>query len=242
MSTPNILILEGDEEAAAELQSSLELEGYDVAVQAGGTVGLAAARSPEWDLLITASEVNGRDHLAFIGSLRREERRLPILVLASDGSVDEQVRALRAGADDWVPRPWSDLELVARVEALLRRARRYGNGASSGPSTRGSGPEAPRRIVFSDVEVRPAHRVVLKGGDPVALTPKELDLLLALIERGGAVAPRRELLSQVWGYPESVRSRTLDTHMSELRRKLEDDPSTPRHLLTVRKVGYRWAP
>jgi two-component system, OmpR family, alkaline phosphatase synthesis response regulator PhoP len=240
MSAPNILILEEDEEAAGELQSSLELEGYEVMVQAGGPVGLAAARSPEWDLLITASEVKGRDHLAFIDSLRREERRLPILVLASDGSMDEQVRALRAGADDWVPRPWGDLELVARVEALLRRARRYSNGASD-PSTNGSRPDEPRRIFFSDVEVRPAHRVVLKGGEPVSLTPKELDLLLALIQRDGAVATRGELLSQVWGYPASVRSRTLDTHMSELRRKLENDPSTPRHLITVRKVGYRWA-
>lgn len=240
MSAPNILILEGDEAAAADLQSSLELEGYEVAVQGGGPVGRAAARSPEWDLLITASEVNGRDHLAFIDSLRREERRLPILVLASNGSTDEQVRALRAGADDWVPRPWGELELVARVEALLRRARQFQEPPTD-VSSNGTEPDEPSRITFSDVEVRPAHRVVLKSGDPVPLTPKELDLLLALVERNGVVATRRELLSEVWGYPPSVRSRTLDTHMSELRRKLEDDPSTPRHLITVRKVGYRWA-
>jgi two-component system, OmpR family, response regulator len=165
MSAPNILILEGDEEVAADLQSSLELEGYEVAVQAGGPVGLAAARSPDWDLLITASEVEGRDHLAFIDSLRRDEHQLPILVLASDGSTDEQVRALRAGADDWVPRPWSDLELVARVKALLRRARQFRDAGSSN----GRGPDEPRR-------------------------------------------------------------------------KVETDPSVPRHLLTVRKVGYRWSP
>ena len=151
---------------------------------------------------------------------------MPILILTARGEEADKVRGLRLGADDYVTKPFGVLELLARVEALLRRTAPPGDGAGE--------PEE-----FGVVEVIPASRTVLRNGKPVALTPKEFDLLLALLRRGGAVVSRMELLTEVWGYSAAVLSRTVDTHVAELRRKLETDPAAPHHILTVRKAGYR---
>ena len=139
------------------------------------------------------------------------------------------MRGLRLGADDYVTKPFGVLELLARVEALFRRASPRGNGSVP--------PAAVER--FGEVEVVTASRTVIRRGGPVTLTPKEYDLLLALVRRNGACATRVELLTEVWGYSAEVMSRTVDTHVAELRRKLEPDPANPKHILTVRKTGYR---
>jgi len=139
------------------------------------------------------------------------------------------VRALRLGADDYVTKPFGLLELLARVEALLRRARESRSSADL--------PDAVER--FGDVEVRPASRVVTRGGAAVDLAPKEFELLMALLRAKGAVVTRLQLLEQVWSYSPDVVSRTVDTHVGELRRKLEADPANPEYILTARKVGYR---
>jgi DNA-binding response OmpR family regulator len=139
---------------------------------------------------------------------------------------------LRLGADDYVTKPFGLLELLARVDALLRRATR--TEAGSRPDG-----DRPAALRFGQVEVDPANRVVTLRGRPVELAPMEFDLLIALLGRDGSVVSRLALLREVWGYSEDVVSRTVDTHIAELRRKLEADPSTPRHILTVRKAGYR---
>ncbi|MFW6079855.1 MAG: winged helix-turn-helix domain-containing protein, partial [Gemmatimonadota bacterium] len=141
-----------------------------------------------------------------------------------------KVTGFRLGADDYVTKPFGVLELLARVEAILRRAGR-------GDAVEGDRGRVER---FGDIEVDAAARTVRRNGEDLALTPKEFDLLLALIRRRGAVASRLELMRDVWGHRAAVVSRTVDTHIAELRRKLEDDPSEPRHLLTVRKAGYRF--
>jgi DNA-binding response OmpR family regulator len=169
----------------------------------------------------------GMDGYRVLKTLRAEGRQMPILILTARGEEADKVRGLRLGADDYVTKPFGVLELLARVEALLRRTAPPG-GAGAGP------PEQ-----FGAVEVVPASRTVLRNGRAVALTPKEFDLLLALVRRRGAVASRMELLTEVWGYSAAVLSRTVDTHVAELRRKLEADPAAPDHILTVRKAGYR---
>jgi DNA-binding response OmpR family regulator len=156
-----------------------------------------------------------------------------VLILTARGEEADKVRGLRLGADDYVTKPFGVLELLARVEALLRRA---GNGAMGG--ARGKSPVER----FGDVELDPSTRTVTRTGKAVYLTPMEFDLLCALLRRRGAVASRLELMREVWGHQAAVLSRTVDTHVAELRRKLEPDPTNPRHILTVRKAGYRLQP
>ncbi len=221
-----ILVVEDNPDLAYGLRNNLEIEGYDVDVVEDGTEGLAQARTGGPDLIILDLMLPGMDGYRVLRALRDEGRRMPILILTARGEEADKVRGLRLGADDYVTKPFGVLELLARVEALLRRTAPPGEGA--GPPER-----------FGTVDVIPASRSVMRDGQPVALTPKEFDLLLALLRRSGAVATRMDLLTEVWGYSASVLSRTVDTHVAELRRKLEHDPAAPQHILTVRKAGYR---
>jgi DNA-binding response OmpR family regulator len=164
------------------------------------------------------------DGFRVLKALRAEDEAPPILILTARGEETDKVRGLRMGADDYVTKPFGLLELLARVEALLRRTQ---------PGT------ARRLETFGEVEVEVAARAVRKSGLGVELAPKEFDLLLALLAADGAAVSRLDLLRRVWGYPSAVVTRTVDTHVAELRRKLEDDPARPSHVLTVRKLGYR---
>ncbi len=221
-----ILVVEDNPDLAYGLRNNLEIEGYDVDVVDDGVQGLARVRSSGPDLIILDLMLPGMDGYRVLRALRDEGRRMPVLILTARGEEADKVRGLRLGADDYVTKPFGVLELLARVEALLRRTAPPGEGA--GPPER-----------FGTVDVIPASRTVMRDGQPVALTPKEFDLLLALLRRSGAVATRMDLLTEVWGYSASVLSRTVDTHVAELRRKLEHDPAAPEHILTVRKAGYR---
>jgi len=167
-----------------------------------------------------------------LSELRRDDPATPVLILTAKDAEGDKVRGLRLGADDYVTKPFGVLELLARIEALLRRV--------VAPRKNG-GPPTPAFEKFGDIEVLTPSRTVLRDGSPVALTPKEYDLLLALVRRDGACITRTELLTEVWGYSAEVMSRTVDTHVAELRRKLEHDPANPKHILTVRKTGYRLA-
>jgi len=227
-----VLVIEDNPDLAYGLRNNLEIEGYTVEAVDDGARGLSRARSGAPDLIILDLMLPGMDGYRVLRALREEGRRVPILILTARGEEADKVRGLRLGADDYVTKPFGVLELLARVEALLRRA---GDGAGSG----GAALPQPAVERFGDVEIQCASRTVLRGGAPVALTPKEYELLLALVRRNGAVASRVELLSEVWGYSSTVMSRTVDTHVAELRRKLEDDLGAPRHILTVRKAGYR---
>jgi len=224
-----VLVVEDNADLAYGLRNNLEIEGYKVDVAGDGTRGLALARTAGPDLIILDLMLPGMDGFRVLRALRDEGRRLPILVLTARGEESDKVRGLRLGADDYVTKPFGVLELLARVEALFRRA----GAAAVTPAT------LAERERFGDVEVVPASRAVLRQGKAVTLTPKEYDLLIALLRRQGAVASRTELLTEVWGYSASVLSRTVDTHVAELRSKLEQDAAQPKHILTVRKAGYR---
>jgi two-component system alkaline phosphatase synthesis response regulator PhoP len=224
-----ILVIEDNRDLAYGLRNNLEIEGYAVDVAEGGRAGLDAVRRAAPDLVILDLMLPEMDGFRVLRALREDGAALPVLVLTARGEEADKVRALRMGADDYVTKPFGLLELLARVEALMRRTRP------------GAAPGTPAGAVerFGDVEVHPASRVVRRGGEGVELAPKEFDLLIALLQARGAVVSRLDLMRTVWGYPAAVVTRTVDTHVAELRRKLESDPSAPRHILTVRKAGYR---
>ncbi len=217
-----ILIVEDNPGLAFGLRNNLELEGYRVEVCDNGTAGLESIKSDEPDLVLLDLMLPGMDGVSVLKEIRARGSEIPVLVLTARGEESDKVMALRLGADDYVTKPFGLMELIARVEALLRRA---GGG---GRPTR-----------FGSIEVNPATRTVLRDGKPVDLAPKELDLLLTLLRHHGAVVSRQDLLDEVWGYAAEVVSRTVDTHIGELRRKLEEDPAKPRYILTARKAGYR---
>ena len=227
-----ILVVEDNENLAFGLSTSLELEGHDVAVATDGSQGLAQARSYAPDLIVLDLMLPGMDGFRVLKALRDEGSEVPVLILTARGEEADKVLGFRLGADDYVTKPFGLLELLARVTALLRRA---------GYARPGERPK-PGVERFADVEVHVAARTVLRRGEPVALTPKEFELLLALLRREGAVASRLELLKEVWGHRAAVMTRTVDMHVAELRRKLEEDPAAPRHILTVWKAGYRLQP
>jgi two-component system response regulator MtrA len=226
----NVLIVEDNPDLAYGLRTGLEIEGYEVAVAEDGETGLARAKQWLPDLVILDLMLPGMDGYRVLRSLRDDGLEMPVLILTARGQEADKVLGFRLGADDYVTKPCGVLELLARVGALLRRSRMSDRSAHAGSET------VER---FGEIEINPASRTVTKGGDVVSLSPKEFDLLLTLIRRRGAVASRVELLREVWGHRVEVMTRTVDIHIAELRRKLEDDPSAPRHILTVWKAGYR---
>jgi len=226
-----VLVIEDNPDLAFGLRNNLEIEGYAVEVAADGLTGLDLALRTRPDLIVLDLMLPGLDGYRVLQGLRQNGSTTPVLVLTARGDEADKVRGLKLGADDYVTKPFGLLELLARVEALLRRA------SSAEPAKTEPAPDAVR---FGDVEVHPESRTVLRAGAEVPLTPKEFDLLLALIGRGGRIAGRVELMREVWGHRAAIISRTVDTHVAELRRKLEIDPANPRHILTVRKAGYRF--
>ena len=240
-----LLVVEDNPTLAAGLRHNLEYEGYAVEVAHTAAAGLAAYRARRPDLVVLdlmLPDGDGFEVLRALGGVPAGAAAaagvagVPVLVLTALGDETDKVRGLRLGADDYVTKPFGLLEFLARVEALLRRhPPRGGGGAGAGAG----GPSAFGTRRFGAVEVCAATRTVRRAGRDVALRPKEYELLAALLARGGALASRGELLREVWGYDPAVTSRTVDTHVLELRRKLEADPARPRHLLTVRKAGYR---
>ena len=222
-----VLIVEDNHSLAFGLRNNLEIEGYDVTVADDGPSGLATARQIRPDLIVLDLMIPGMDGYRVLRQIREDGMTMPVLILTAKGEEADKVLGFRLGADDYVTKPFGVLELLARVGALLRRSR---------PATAGGGQPVQR---FGDVEVEVTTRSVRRNGSLVAVTPMEFDLLIALLRRQGAVASRLELLKEVWGHSSAVLTRTVDTHIGELRRKLEHDPSTPRYILTVRKAGYR---
>lgn len=224
-----ILLIEDNHDLAFGLRNNLEIEGYEVETAENGRAGLETFAKVNPDLLILDLMLPELDGFRVLRSLRQEGHSTPILLLTAKGEEADKVRGLRMGADDYVTKPFGLLELLARVEALLRRTR-------AGSAAAGQVLAVQR---FGAIEVDPAARTVCRASQNVELAPKEFDLLLALLRARGAVVPRLQLMREVWGYSAAVVSRTVDTHIAELRRKLEENPASPRHIITVRKTGYR---
>jgi DNA-binding response OmpR family regulator len=223
-----VLVVEDNADLAYGLRNNLEIEGYEVAVADDGLAALEALASSAPGLVILDLMLPGMDGFRVLKALREGGHRMPVLILTARGEEADKVRGLKMGADDYITKPFGLLELLARVEALLRRAR------DAAPQDTAIACEH-----FGDVQVDARTRSVFRRGRSVELAPKEFDLLLALLRARGGVVSRLDLMTQVWGYSAAVVSRTVDTHVAELRRKLEDEPRDPQHILTVRKIGYR---
>jgi DNA-binding response OmpR family regulator len=224
-----ILIIEDNAGLAAGIEYNLGLEGHEVQIAPDGRRGLSLAREWHPDLVILDLMLPGMDGYEVLRAIRADRSDVPVMILSARGEEADKVLGFRLDADQYVTKPFGVLELLERVGALLRRS-------AARDAERGG--EAPIR--FGAVVVEPTARTVMRGGKPVQLSPKAFDLLMALVARGGKVVTRQELLREVWGYGAFVVSRTVDSHVAELRRKLEDDPADPAHIVTVWKVGYRF--
>jgi DNA-binding response OmpR family regulator len=226
----DILIIEDNADIARGLRDNLEVEGYEVDVALDGEQGLARLRGRPPKLVILDLMLPRLDGMQVLRRLRDEGFEMPVLILSARAGEAEKVRGFRVGADDYVTKPFGLRELLARVDALFRRKRRLTSDAdhvATIPPTR-----------FGDVEIRYDSRTVLRRGTPVPLRPREFDLLAALARHANTVVARRSLLDEVWAYDDGVQTRTVDTHVVELRRKIESDPARPCSIVTVRKAGY----
>jgi DNA-binding response OmpR family regulator len=222
-----VLIVEDDASIALGLRINLEAEGFVVLSAEDGEAGLAMARGEGPDLVILDVMLPKMNGFQVLQAIRREGLTMPIIVLSARTAEMDKVTGLELGAEDYVAKPFSLAELLARVRAALRRVRAA---------------DAPPRLfyTFDDVKVDVAARTVTRAGTPLEVTATEFDLLLCLIEARGAALSRDDIFTRVWGPNHHGTPRTIDNFMQQLRAKLEPDPQRPRRLLTVRGVGYRF--
>jgi two-component system alkaline phosphatase synthesis response regulator PhoP len=234
----NILVIEDNEDIAAGLRDNLELEGHVVRTAGTAAAGIEDARGWDPDVIILDLGLPDMDGHQVMRTLRRDGVTSSVLILSARDTEAEKVVGLRLGAEDYVTKPFGMLELLARVDLILRRGRRGTAAVNPAESS-----IVPQRTVVrvGELEIDRDARQVKLEGQLVALSPKEFDLLDALVARAGAVVKRSELLKEVWGYSGFVTSRTVDTHVAQLRRKLEKDAANPRYIVTVQKAGYRLA-
>jgi two-component system alkaline phosphatase synthesis response regulator PhoP len=221
-----VLIVEDDEAMAVALKDGFEYEGYAVKMARDGAAGLQLATSESPDLIILDVMLPKMTGLDVCKKLRGDGNSVPIIMLTARGQEVDKVLGLKLGADDYVTKPFSFMELIARVEAVLRRV---------GPDG-----EQLESYEFGDVAVNFRKHEITKGGAPVTLSAREFSLLRFFIEHRGEVLSRERLLDAVWGYENMPFTRTVDMHIAKLRKKLEDSPADPRHLLTVHRVGYKF--
>jgi len=222
-----ILIVEDDPVIGGALQDDLTLEGYDVTVASDGRAASSLATTELFDLVVLDVMLPGRDGFDVCRDIRKAGRRMPILMLTARAQEAEKVMAFELGADDYVTKPFGPKELRARIKALLRRAQ--------------PGPDAPPATVYrcGDVELDITRGEVRRGGQPVDVTLTEFKLLTVLVQHRGRVLSREQLIDAAWGPGIFLSDRTVDNHVVGLRKKIERVPAEPRHLVSVRGLGYR---
>jgi len=223
-----VLVVEDDPAAARLLQEHLERHQFEVEVVGTGAEALIATRERQPDVLLLDLMLPDIDGLDVCRRIRKESE-VPVLIVSARPTELDRVLGLELGADDYIVKPYDSEELVERVKASLRRTRGHGPGRSAGDV-----------LDFGPVRIdRAAHSVTVHGKTK-RLTPMEFKLLWALAERGGQVIRSERLLMEVWGYPETVRTRTLDVHIGRLRKKLDEDGRRPRYIITIPRVGYKF--
>ncbi len=231
---PDKVLVVDDEPALREtVEYNLLRQGYAVVTASDGVAAVEAARRERPDLIILDLMLPGMDGLEVCRVLRRE-MNVPILMLTARAEEVDRVVGLEIGADDYVIKPFAMRELMARVKALLRRVRLMRDEASA----QAAAPPTDR-LTVGDLTIDTAQRVAYRGGQPLALKPREYELLVYLVRHRRMALSREQLLQDVWGWDYAGGSRTVDVHVRWLREKIEDDPARPCRITTVRGVGYR---
>jgi len=221
-----ILIIEDEESILMALDDNLRLEGYDTESATDGDKGYSMAKEGNFDLIILDIMLPKMDGFEVCKQVRKEGINIPILMLTAKSQEIDKVLGLELGADDYVTKPFSPRELLARIKALLRRTKQFQQGKQS--------------FKFGDFEVDFGKYEAKKGGKIVYLTALEFSLLHFLIQNKDKVVSRDAILDEVWGRDVYIQPRTVDKHIAELRKKIEDDPSSPKHIIGIRGVGYKF--
>lgn len=223
-----VLVVEDQPDIGEMLSAALNDEGLETRLVSDGREVVTMVRSWNPDLIVLDLMLPGMDGYEVLRQVRAQHDHLPVIILSARVEESDKIRGFRLDADQYVTKPFSLVELLERIHALIRRSRSQQD------------PPTEDLIRFGQITVEVSARKVTKADTPVSLSPKAFDLLLALIRSDGAVASRARLLGEVWGYKALVLSRTVDSHVAELRRKLEENPGKPEHIITVYKVGYRF--
>jgi DNA-binding response OmpR family regulator len=223
-----ILVVEDDKALRDGLAMNLELQGYRVLTAADGDEGMKKAFDTKPDLIVLDIMLPGWSGLDILSELRNKAEDVPVLILSARDRTQDKIEGLGLGADDYVTKPFELPELLARVEAMLRRRR-------------GEQRSQPQ-VTFGDVVIEPARRTVHLRGDEVHLSAREFDLLVLLARNPGRPFTREVILDRIWGWGFDGTARTVDNFIMSLRQKIEKDPSKPRHIKTVRQVGYKLDP
>jgi DNA-binding response OmpR family regulator len=226
-----VLVVEDDYDIAELIRLHLRDQGLDVVVCSDGTAGLKQALGRSWDLLVLDLRLPGIDGLELCRRVRLEGKYIPILMLTARSTEMDTVLGLETGADDYLTKPFSVIEFIARVKAILRRVQHLAAGATSNLQV----------LRVGEIEIDIDQRTVRCGGRPVELTAREFALLLHFAQHPGRVYTRAQLLDQVWGLQHEAYEHTVSSHINRLRAKLEPSPTAPRYLLTIWGVGYRFA-
>ncbi len=231
-ANPRVLLIDDDRKLCRLLRDYLGPMGYDIHAVHDGPAGVAAIAEEAWHAVVLDVMMPGLDGFEVLKQIRRDST-VPVLMLTSRGDEADRIVGLEMGADDYLPKTFSPRELLARLRAVTRRSR---------PSTATAGSPSNddlSEIVVRDLHVNPATRTVVVGDKPIAMTAVEFDLLLCLARAPGRVKTREQLLEEVRERDYEVFDRSVDVHISALRKKLGDDPRTPRFIETIRSVGYR---
>lgn len=223
-----ILLVEDEPGLVLTLSDLLSSEGYTVESATDGLSGLSRALSGQFDLVLLDVMLPGKNGFDVCRELRQQGKDVAVLMLTAKTQVVDRVVGLKLGADDYLAKPFEPSELLARIEALLRRVRKENRAQVL-------------QFQFGDVEADFEKGSIRKAGVPVNMAGKEMQLLRYLVEHRDKVVSRDELLERVWEYQAGVSSRTIDVHIAWLRQKLEDNPQTPQHIHTVRGTGYRFS-
>lgn len=234
-----ILVVEDEVSLLETLEYNLRREGYEVVTAADGRDAMQAAREKRPDLILLDIMLPGLDGLEVCRRLRKE-MATPVIMLTARADEIDKVVGLEVGADDYMTKPFGMRELLARVRALLRRSRLNEELLEDGSQTSAGKSDRSSRYTFGNLTLDAIRHQAFLSQEPLELKPKEYDLLLFLIQHRGMVVSRDLILERVWGWTYGGGTRTVDVHIRWLREKIEDDPSAPARIMTVRGVGYRF--